>query len=203
MREVLEKKRAVFFDRDNTLIKNVPYLGDPAKVEIFPGAIEIVKHLKNAGYLLFIVSNQSGVGRGYITKDQVDLVTGEMVRQLGGEPEALFTELLYCYVSPKDPDRKHYGGAKERKPSPEMLLDAQKRYNIDLSRSFMVGDRMADVGCGNHAGAWSVLVTTGDDPSETEEAKAFADYVAADLPSVEKWILDMGSEAKMKEGADE
>jgi D-glycero-D-manno-heptose 1,7-bisphosphate phosphatase len=78
-------ERAVFFDRDDTLMVNVPYLGDPSKVEAFAEAAAALADLQGAGFLLFVVSNQSGVGRGLITREQVHAVNLELVRQLGGD----------------------------------------------------------------------------------------------------------------------
>lgn len=96
------KQRAVFLDRDDTLIVNVPYLGDPNRVEIFPEAAQALYALRQAGFLLFVVSNQSGVGRGMITRHQVFAVNAEMKRQLKGDYIHAF---FHSYATPEYPTR--------------------------------------------------------------------------------------------------
>jgi len=94
------KPRAVFLDRDDTLIVNVPYLGDPHARRIFPEAAQALFALRKAGFLLFVVSNQSGVGRGLITREQVSAVNMEMKRQLDGDYIHAF---YHSYAAPDDP----------------------------------------------------------------------------------------------------
>lgn len=178
-------KKAVFLDRDDTVMRNVPYLGDPRQVEVFPCAQEALDLLQEAGYLLFLVSNQSGVGRGLISKEQVAAVNAEMERQL----DSVYFEGIYnCYETPEDPK-----SATRRKPAPGMLLDAAKQVGLDLENSFMVGDRLSDVECGRNAGCRSVLVLTGtcSPEEEVEEAKKLADFVAVDLLEAARWILGL------------
>lgn len=176
-------KAAVFFDRDDTLMRNVPYLGDPALVSIFPGTAEALEKLRDADFELFIVSNQSGVGRGLITPEQVALVTAEMERQLGN---SFFTGRYNCFAAPGQP------GDELRKPSPALVNQAAQEHRLDLKKSFMVGDRLSDVLCGKNAGCRSVLVLTGPDSPEVEIAKAEADYVAKNLTEAAAWILKAG-----------
>src|SRR5277367_558457 len=128
--------KAVFFDRDDTLMVNVPYLGDPTKVEIFSDAAEALYALHKAGFLLFVVSNQSGVGRGLITRDQVHEVNAEMKRQFKGDYIHAF---YHSFATPDDPY------ATDRKPSPELLLHAAKAHDLDLNASFFIGDRLSDI----------------------------------------------------------
>lgn len=177
-------KRAVFLDRDDTLIVNVPYLGDPSQVTLCPGARSAVAKWKEAGFALVLVSNQSGVGRGLITKEQVDDVNREMYRQLEVDG---FDGEYFCYAAPGDPY-----GSEERKPSPTLLERASRELKIDLSNSFMVGDKGIDVECGRRAGCRSVLVLTGENSSFREAAKSHADHVAPDIGEAAEWILKVG-----------
>jgi D-glycero-D-manno-heptose 1,7-bisphosphate phosphatase len=174
-------KRAVFFDRDDTLIRNIPYNGDPAKVELLPGAREALLRLSEAGWVLCIVSNQSGVGRGLITPEQVDAVNREMLRQLDGP---VFAGIYNCYAAPGQPD----DGC--RKPAPGLLQLAAREQGIDLQRSVMVGDRLSDIEAGRAAGCRTVLVLGGDHASEQEWAAGRADAVARSLMEVADWILE-------------
>ena len=143
------KQRAVFLDRDDTLMVNVPYLGDPTLVEIFPEAAAALYALRKADFLLFVVSNQSGVGRGLITRGQVSAVDAEMKRQLDGDYIHAF---YHSFAAPDDPY------ATDRKPSPELLLQAAKIHDLDLAASFFIGDRLSDIECGLNAGCRTVLL---------------------------------------------
>lgn len=175
MKEAYPQK-AVFFDRDGTLIVNVPYNGDPEKVTLMPGAVEACRMLHEAGFCLFIISNQSGVGRGLITEEQVTLVNERTLDLLGRE---LFTAVYYCL---DDPNRPISGC---RKPSPIMLLTAHKEYGIDLQASFMVGDKEEDVQAGRAAGCRTVRLIQDDGESA-------ADFTASNLSEAVQWILSIG-----------
>lgn len=161
-------------------MRNVPYLGDPSKVQLFPGVADALENLRHAGFELVIVSNQSGVGRGLITIEQVALVNEELHRQLG---DSFFTGIYNCYAAPGQP------GEETRKPSPLLLQQASVAHGLDLKKSFMVGDRLSDVLCGKNAGCKSVLVLTGPSSPEREVARNEADYVAADLIEAAEWIV--------------
>jgi D-glycero-D-manno-heptose 1,7-bisphosphate phosphatase len=179
-------KRAVFFDRDDTLMVNVPYLGDPKQVEAFAEAASALAKLQEAGFSIFVVSNQSGVGRGLITREQVDAVNIELTRQLGGR----FIHAFYhSFAAPDDPY------ATDRKPSPELLFNAAKEHDLDLSQSFFVGDRLSDIECGLNAGCRTVLIAhakssrTGSDDPEDVIAKKKAHLVVKDLHQAVDFIL--------------
>jgi D-glycero-D-manno-heptose 1,7-bisphosphate phosphatase len=184
------KPRAVFLDRDDTLMVNVPYLGDPARVEIFPEAAQALFALRKCGFLLFVVSNQSGVGRGLITREQVFAVNAEMKRQLDGDYIHAFFQ---SYATPDDPY------ATDRKPSPELLHEAAKVHDLDLPASFFIGDRLSDIECGLNAGCRTVLLThaksSRKESSDQEDAVARvkAHYIAINLMEAAKWIIEVSS----------
>jgi len=184
------KHRAVFLDRDDTLIVNVPYLGDPSRVEIFPEAAQALFALRKAGFLLFVVSNQSGVGRGLITRDQVFAVNAELKRQLDGDYIHAFFQ---SYATPDDPY------ATDRKPSPELLHEAAKAHDLDLPASFFIGDRLSDIECGLNAGCRSVLLTHANSSrressdQEDDVARVKAHYIANTLNEAAKWIIEVSS----------
>jgi len=179
-------RRAVFFDRDDTLMVNVPYLGDPAQVEVFAEAAVAMARLARAGFLLFVVSNQSGVGRGLITREQVDAVNVELVRQLGHDHIHTF---YHSYATPEDPY------ATDRKPSPELVQTAAREHDLDLTKSFFVGDRLSDIECGQAAGMKTVLLThakssrRAEVTAEDEAARQLAHFIAPDLAAAATWIL--------------
>lgn len=177
--------KAVFFDRDDTLIRNIPYLGDPKQVRLLPGVRRALQRLSAQGFLLFIVSNQSGVGRGLITPAQVAAVNEAIVRRLGRKR---FADILVCFDSPDGPQ----SGC--RKPEPGMLLRAQKKFDLSLSRSFMVGDNAADIEAGRRAGCRTALVIH---PHTKEEAIEQADFSSASMAEIIDWILQLDTARPM------
>ena len=168
--------RAVFFDRDGTLMEEVGYCGDPAKVSVLAGAADAVRRLREAGFRIVLVTNQSGIGRGYFTEGDFEAVQQEFFRQLGESIDATY----YCPDAPDvEPSR--------RKPAAAMLLQAARDLDLDLGQSYMVGDREGDVQAGRNAGCRSILVLTGHGKQDDHVA---ADYVAADLTHAVTWILE-------------
>jgi D-glycero-D-manno-heptose 1,7-bisphosphate phosphatase len=143
--------RAVFLDRDGTLMEEVHYCGDPAKVHVYPGVPEALRKLKAAGFRTFIITNQSGIGRGLFTEAQYHAVQAELLRQIGTEQ---IDASYFCADVPGVPSSR-------RKPEPGMVLEAAAAYGIDLSRSWCIGDKSADIECGRRAGTRTILVLTG------------------------------------------
>lgn len=145
---------AVFLDRDGTLNVERNYLGDPALLEVFGGAGAALRRLQDAGYALIVVTNQSGIGRGYYTEDAMHAVNRRLAEVLA--PDGVrFDAIYYAPEAPEQPSRG-------RKPSPQFLFDARDTLGLDLARSFMIGDKLADLECGWNAGVRaSILVRTG------------------------------------------
>jgi D-glycero-D-manno-heptose 1,7-bisphosphate phosphatase len=176
--------RAIFLDRDGTLIVDKDYLRDPAQVDIFPGVAVALKKLVEAGFQLFMVSNQSGVGRGYFTMAEVEKVNA---RVLGGFASYGVT-FRKIYIAPEAPDQPSRG----RKPSPQFLFDARDEFGMDLASSYMIGDKLIDLECGWNAGVRaSILVRTGyGSETERKHASQLARAVVVDdLSSAADWIL--------------
>ncbi|HZF02171.1 MAG TPA: HAD family hydrolase [Methylomirabilota bacterium] len=176
--------RAVFLDRDGTMIAEKNYLHRPEDVEIFPATPIGLKKLCDAGFKLFIVSNQSGVGRGYFTMADVDKVNQYMCGELA-KSGARFEKI---YIAPEKPEEPSHG----RKPSPQFLFDARDEFGLDLSQSFLIGDKLIDLECGWNAGVKkSILVRTGYGAEvERESADKLKDaIVVGDLTGAANWIL--------------
>jgi D-glycero-D-manno-heptose 1,7-bisphosphate phosphatase len=149
---------AVFLDRDGTLNEDPGYLGDPDKVRLFPetaGALSILKNELN--FKLIVISNQSGIVRGLITRQAVESVN-KRINDLLKENNVSIDAFYYC---PYHPDFNSQEECSCRKPSPEMVFKAVKDFNIDLTRSYFIGDSISDVECGFNAGIKTVLVRTG------------------------------------------
>ena len=147
-------KRAVFLDRDGTLIEDKDYLHRPEEVVIYPGVGAALRRLQDAGFLLFIVTNQSGVGRGKFPIEDVHCVHEHLCRELAKDG----VRFEKIYIAPEAPDAPSRG----RKPSPQFLFDARDEFGLDLAQSYMIGDKLIDLECGWNAGVRrSILVRTG------------------------------------------
>jgi D-glycero-D-manno-heptose 1,7-bisphosphate phosphatase len=172
---------AVFLDRDGTLMREVNYCSDPKQVEIFPGVPEALLRLKRAGYRLIVISNQAGIGRGYFTETQYRLVEAEVARAV---LPATFDGVYFC------PDRPDLA-TDRRKPAPGMIFEAQRDHEIDLTRSFFIGDKAIDIECGHNAGVRTILVKTGYGANETQAAPH---WIADDFPAAADIILAQSNE---------
>ncbi len=176
--------QAVFLDRDGTLIEEKHYLHKPEQVVIFPGVADALNRLQAAGFKLFIVTNQSGVGRGYFTLADVEKVNRHLGQELG-KSGVRFEKI---YIAPEHPDHPSRG----RKPSPQFLLDARDEFGLDLGRSYMIGDKLIDLECGWNAGVRrSLLVRTGYGAKQETELGALAAraVVVDSLAKAADWML--------------
>ena len=162
------KSPAVFIDRDGTIMHDADYCSDPKQVRIFRGVPDALRQLKDKGYKLIIITNQSGIGRGFFTMEQYRAVEAETSRQLGGN---LIDATYFC---PDPPDQP----SKCRKPAPGMILQAARDHDVDLARSFFIGDKEIDAECGHNAGVRTIRVRTGFDKMTDGSS---ADWVARDL----------------------
>lgn len=170
------ERPAVFFDRDGTLIHEVHYCSNPSQVRAIEGATEALLKLSGAGFALVIVTNQSGIGRGYFTHDDYRRVHEEVLWQL--KP----AEITAAYYDESTPDRP----SARRKPSAAMLQEAAREHGLDLSRSWMVGDKTCDVECGKNAGLRTVLVETGHGKDHLD---CGADAIVPDIGFAADFIL--------------
>ena len=177
-------KKAVFLDRDGTINEDPGYLNHPDRVVLLPGAGEALNALKKAGYLLVVVTNQSGVARGYIKLETLPLINDRINQKLS-QWDVSLDVFQMCLHHPDE-------NCPCRKPQPQMLLDAAQKHKIDLSQSFMVGDRISDLEAGKNAGCKAVaLVRTGDgQKTELKLRPGDADFVGDSLLQVANWILN-------------
>ncbi len=179
---------AVFLDRDGTLNEDPGYLGDPEKVKLFSGVGEALSILKNKlGFRLIVISNQSGVARGLISKEMVESVN-ERINELLAQFKVSIDAFYYCTTHP---DYNSEEESRCRKPSPEMVLQAAKDLKIDLSRSYFVGDTVSDIECGLNAGLKTILVKTGygkESFSNLKKRNKFPTFVAQNLSEVSSII---------------
>src|SRR5260370_20707472 len=151
------KSRAVFVDRDGTIMHDADYCSDPKQVQIFAGVPEALRRLKSKGYKLIIITNKSGIGRGLITREQYRDVETKVLHELGQD---LIDATYFC----PDVPGQH---SNCRKPAPGMILQASREHQIDLSSSFFVGDKDIDAECGRKAGVRTIRVQTVFQPDTT------------------------------------
>jgi D-glycero-D-manno-heptose 1,7-bisphosphate phosphatase len=167
---------AVFIDRDGTIMEDAEYCSQPNQVKVFPGVPQALRRLKSKGFKLIVITNQSGIGRGFFTLDEYRSVESEVSRQLG---DGLIDATYFCPDVP-GLDCSH------RKPSPGMILQAKQEHQIDLARSFFIGDKEIDVECGRNAGVRTIRVQTGIDCDITGST---ADRIAKDFPTAADIVL--------------
>jgi histidinol-phosphate phosphatase family protein len=171
------KSPAVFLDRDGTIMHDADYCSRPDQVRVFDGTIEALHQLKKAGYKIIVITNQSGIGRGFFTEKDYRAVEAEVSRQLGDD---LIDATYFCPDAPGQPSNC-------RKPAPGMVLQATREHDIDLSRSFLIGDKEIDVECAHNVGVRAIRVRTGFDQMTDGSG---AEWVAEDLPAAAKIILN-------------
>jgi D-glycero-D-manno-heptose 1,7-bisphosphate phosphatase len=167
---------AVFLDRDGTLMHDTGYVGDPADVQLFDGVREALAALKARGFRTVIVTNQSGIARGKFTLADYHAVAARLLELLG---PGLIDATYFCAEHPDT-------ASDRRKPGPGMLLEAARDLDLDLARSWMIGDRSSDLEAGRRAGARSIFVQTGEGATTDSSGAAF---VAKDFASAASFIL--------------
>lgn len=169
------KRIAVFLDRDGTINFDPGYLSSPRQLRVFPAARKGLKLLQKKGFLLFVVTNQSGLGRGFFTRQNLEAIHHRLEEKLGEEGVRL-EEIVYC---PHRPDE----GCDCRKPSPKLVREIAGKYDIDLKKSFFVGDKILDVLTGINAGCRTVLLAPSEEIPRLRQEKEWKepDYIAGDL----------------------
>ena len=172
--------KAVFIDRDGVLIRDADYLGSIDRISIFKSASMALRLLRKSGYKIIIVTNQSGIAKGYFTAATVRRIHIEIHRRLrrtGARWDAIYT-------SPHGPESRHPW----RKPGTGMIMAAKRRFNLDLRSSYLIGDKTSDIECARRAGCSGILVRTGK-RGRDREFKAKPKVVCRDLFAAARWII--------------
>jgi D-glycero-D-manno-heptose 1,7-bisphosphate phosphatase len=177
--------KAVFLDRDDTLIRDRVYLSDPDGIELLPGAAEAVSLLNRAGIPVIIVTNQSGIARGLLDEERLALIH-ERLLSLLKEQGALIDAVYYCPHHPQGVVERFSTTCPCRKPAPGMLIQAAQDFGLDLPSCFMVGDKEEDIATIHGVGGKGILLKTGRPCSREQKP----DFVAQDLIQAAQWILD-------------
>ena len=171
--------KAIFFDRDGTLNFDDGYTYKTGDYRLLSGVIETLKLLKEK-FVFFVVTNQSGVSKGYFSLDDVHRYNDMMIAELSGEG----IEIKKIYICPHDPDE----GCDCRKPKTKFIIEASKEFDIDLSKSFVVGDHPCDVEMGKRSGCKSVYLLTGHGKKHKDEMVS-TDFIAKNIVEAGEWIL--------------
>ena len=182
--------KAVFLDRDNTVIEDPGYLADPGAVKLLPGVELAIKSLTQAGYKIVIVTNQSGIARGRLTVETLEKIHAEMQRQLA-ERGAHVDGIQYCPYHPEGTVEEFTEDSELRKPKPGMLLKAAANLDVDLSQSWMVGDSGRDIEAGQRAGCRTIRIRLRSTHvhGEAEEEDVQADHTVRNLVDAARVIL--------------
>lgn len=184
------KNKAVFIDRDGTINVDVHYLDNPDKFEMYPGVGEGVKKLKENGFKIIVITNQSGIARGYFTEKQLSKVHERMKKEFQNF-DVVLDGIYYCS---HHPDKN----CNCRKPNTGLYEKAIKDHNIDVKKSYMLGDKILDMDAGKKIGARTVLVPEvhirDEFLSNKNEWKYKPDYIADDFLSAVEWILKLNGD---------
>ena len=191
----IKKPRAIFLDRDGVLNYNVlnPLTGEfeaplrPEDFRLIPGVLESLAVLRDSGFLLFLVSNQPNYAKGKVTLDALEGIHNRLESALD-EAGIAFRGFNYCLHHPEAVVPSLLGPCQCRKPSPHFLLKAQDEHAIDLSKSWMIGDRVTDVQCGKAAGVRTIRIVD-EEAQACETLDSAADFIATSLGSAVSILL--------------
>ena len=183
----MTKVEAVFLDRDGTINEEVEYLDSLDRLHVFPEAFEAVRLINQSGLKTIVITNQSGIGRGFFDEAFVGRVHEEM-RSLFLKEGAVIDSFYYCPHHPTEGMGQYRQVCSCRKPEPGLLIKAAEDLGIDLSRSYMIGDRTKDVEVGQRTGAKGILVQTGYG-KVADMGSIHPDYIAQDILAAVKWLL--------------
>ncbi|MGD0278982.1 MAG: HAD family hydrolase [Smithella sp.] len=191
----MKKNTAVFLDRDGTINEEVGYLDSLDKLKIIPRAYKAIRLINESGMKAVVISNQAGVARGLFTEDFVKMIN-EYLQTALRQKGAYIDNFYYCPHHPTEGLEPYRQVCECRKPAPGMLLQAAQDLNIDLTKSYLVGDRFNDMEAAKIAGVKGILVKTGfgqgllqDDGPDRATPQNEPDFIAADILEAVKWIL--------------
>jgi D-glycero-D-manno-heptose 1,7-bisphosphate phosphatase len=181
-------QRAIFLDKDGTLIEDVPYNVDPAHIRLVAGCAEGLRSLCAAGYRLLVISNQSGVARGYFPETALAVVECRL-RELLGELGVSLAGFYYCPHHPEGQVPAFAVQCSCRKPQPGLLVRAAREHGLDLAASWFVGDILDDVAAGRRAGCRTVLIDNGNETEWDLSAERQPHHYAATIDQAARLIL--------------
>ncbi len=170
MKKELKKNKACFLDRDGVLIEEGNYISSPSDVSIFHETIQALKILRKNGFKIIVITNQGGVAKGYYKEKSILDVHREIDRQLA-TAKLKIDKYYYCPHHPEGTVKKYSIACRCRKPAPGLIFNAAKDFDIDLSKSFLIGDKISDIEAAQNAGCSAILVKTGHGQEHIGEAE--------------------------------
>ena len=181
--------RAVFLDRDGVITQDPPHYAHRLdQLKLIPRSAEAIRLLNENGFKVIVVSNQSGVARGYYQEKDVKIFNRAMEEELK-KKSAYIDAIYYCPHHPEAEIEAYRIDCECRKPKPGMLKQAEKDLNLDLTKSFMVGDKWSDIEAGRKAACKTIMVKTGHGRRELKDKRIECEYLVADLYNAIKMIL--------------
>jgi len=192
------RQPAVFLDKDGTLIEDVPHNVDPDRIRLAPGVGEGLARLRAVGFRLIVVSNQSGVARGFFTEEALAIVRdriNELLEAFGVELDGFY----HCPHHPEGVEPRYAVACDCRKPAPGMILKAARERAVDLDRSWFIGDILDDVEAAHRAGCRAALIDNGNETEWTRSPLRWPEIVATDLAEAARLIAaDLDSDPEME-----
>lgn len=177
----MKKRKAVFLDRDGTIIVHEPYLNSPDQLKLLPNAAEGIRLFKEHGYLIIIVTNQSGIARGFFDEERLIHIHKKLMDMLEDE-DAGIDDIYYCPHHKEGVIERYKVDCECRKPKSQMLLNAAKQHHIDLTQSLMIGDSQRDMQAGKNVGCTCILIKNDRmDNTDITSIVRMEDYVVKDL----------------------
>jgi D,D-heptose 1,7-bisphosphate phosphatase len=186
----LNMKKAAFLDKDGTLIQDVPYGINPKMIQLAAGAGEALTSLHQAGFLLIIISNQSGIARGYFGEEDLLPLEAEL-RELFEEFSVPLSGFYYCPHLPEGVIKAYACECDCRKPESGLLIRAAQDHGIDLEQSWMIGDILHDIEAGRRAGCSTVLIDNGNETEWVLSRGRLPHHIVRDLPEAARIILTL------------
>ena len=183
-------ERAVFLDRDGTIIEDVGHLGECSKVRFLPGASEAIKLLNENGFKVIIVTNQAGIARGYFTEETLEEING-YIQGFLLKQGAIIDRIYYCPHHIEGSVNEYRKECHWRKPSPGMLVEAASEFEIALGESFIIGDQMTDIEAGYRAGCKTILLADGTLPDNRKGVTAVPDHIVSSLYEAVGWLISI------------
>jgi len=184
-------RKAVFLDRDGTLIEHVHYLSRPDQVRLIPGVAGALREIEALGYLRIMVTNQAAIAKGLITISELESIHAELARQLA-QREAALDATYFCPVASESDDRERIEHP-DRKPGPGMLIEAAREHGIDLARSVMVGDMVSDTLAGRHAGCALTVLVGEEEHSLAARTHSSVDHYLSSIAGLPELLRELES----------
>jgi UDP-N-acetylmuramoyl-tripeptide--D-alanyl-D-alanine ligase len=185
-------RKAIFLDRDGTINFDVGYLSKVKDISIFDGVVSSLKSFKDSGFLNLIITNQSGIARGYFTEADLTFLHDEFKRLLSHDGLELIDDIFFSPFHTEGKIQEYTKECDSRKPDTGMIDDAVKKYDIDLSKSYFIGDSLTDMQCAENAGLKKILVKSGYGLStikKCEENSIFIDFIAENISEASEYII--------------